>query len=616
MGSKKSAFDHPDLFAEFFNVFDEFENDLSFTDFQGESDEPVEVPDRIQFIKNNADQYLSREMKITNLAKAHFDRFVRQFSLSDAEEKIYHVKLTDTDTMYQICQKIAKRVFKPLLQGIKTEGDACIKQLISLVSPFKVTLTIPLATNTPNVMSKLSRKHLSDEKILKLTISEKGYEPLVIFGLQQESLPKKYSNVLLKDDIRVADLSMVFSALYVVKMVSEVVRMTPSEEDVVYHAYQKVLSQYSESFNKGLLGRWDIRYPFAQHEFVVDASRNILVREFKPAVMRAFAAKGIHVQYLPSKSELNKYMTIGFADPPALSSFSIHRGLEQFFIPLVLNDLRELVYHDVIDISSSGHWWGSINNRKYGIHSVVAKTFLAVWEQKRQQLNSLKYYKELSEGYARSYQTKRNIPQKTIAAMEGSPLNSYFGFVEFDEEADLEKLEVITNEFIAIRETYLSFIDGKNVAVRFRRLGNHKASGLYYPSVRSLCVDIHSPSSMIHEFGHMIDFEYGSLSGEFSFKGIRDLYEKAIQEEMKSNSSLKTQLISRTKYNLSYYLEPTEIFARCFELYLVKVKGVSNSLVPVSFGWEYPQNEGIMEHITFYFDNLLASIALQKRLSA
>ena len=60
---------------------------------------------------------------------------------------------------------------------------------------------------------------------------------------------------------------------------------------------------------------------------------------------------------------------------------------------------------------------------------------------------------------------------------------------------------------------------------------------------------------------------------------------------------------SGSKYNRSYYTMPTEIFARCFELYVSKCLGVKNSIVPAAFSQEgiYPTNDLMLDTISNYF---------------
>ena len=57
-----------------------------------------------------------------------------------------------------------------------------------------------------------------------------------------------------------------------------------------------------------------------------------------------------------------------------------------------------------------------------------------------------------------------------------------------------------------------------------------------------------------------------------------------------------------SKYNLDYYLVPTEVFARCGELYFTRFRGVDNSLLKFERGFDYPENEKLLELIKKYYD--------------
>lgn len=207
------------------------------------------------------------------------------------------------------------------------------------------------------------------------------------------------------------------------------------------------------------------------------------------------------------------------------------------------------------------------------------------------------YRRSLSDSYAKSYMTKKNIPQKMIDAMERSRFNETFGYVEFDEQCDTAKIEEIFKEFDALK-TFLKLKEHKNVALRFRKLGNHKASGLYYPSVRCLCVDVKSPSSMAHELFHMLDYEHGELSRTWDFQKCKDLYKQEFNRLARERGTKFTG-----KYDREYYFQSTEIFARCGEMYLTRVCGIDNSLVkPEETSVAYPWTEELEAAVKDYFD--------------
>lgn len=213
------------------------------------------------------------------------------------------------------------------------------------------------------------------------------------------------------------------------------------------------------------------------------------------------------------------------------------------------------------------------------------------------------YEKEVSGDYARSFQTKKHINKRTVEAMKKSGFNRFFDFVEFDNEVDLGKVDELYKEF----KEFNKFIFGECVAtpetkIRFRKLGQHKASGLYYPAADCICVDIDEPHSLIHEYGHMLDYHNGMFSESSGFRQIRDLYECLLKANIK-----ESKISLNGKYNEKYYMVPTEIFARCFEIYC-KTKGVDNSIIQGDFNFAYPTEERFVGMIMNYFDEMIKNL--------
>lgn len=227
------------------------------------------------------------------------------------------------------------------------------------------------------------------------------------------------------------------------------------------------------------------------------------------------------------------------------------------------------------------------------------KLFYVVYSHRHEALAQWQEYKESAAEYARSYMNKAALPQKTLRAMQASRLNGFFGFVEYDEDVDLEKAAEVEKMFLAVRETYLKRFDASGNAIRFRKLGKHNATGLYYPGVKCLCVDYRHPDSFMHEFGHLIDYECGSLSLGDGFYQVKRLYREWL-------AMYESRFNKKSKYNIRYYLKPTEIFARSFEIYCRRVLGIENDLLPDEFAEAvYPKDERYIREVTAYFNGLL-----------
>lgn len=238
------------------------------------------------------------------------------------------------------------------------------------------------------------------------------------------------------------------------------------------------------------------------------------------------------------------------------------------------------------------------------IYGIIYQALAREWAVSDQ---SKKYRIELMHT-ARVYETKKNIPDKYLKAMAESEFNRYFGYVEIDADCDLKAVTEISKEFIALNRNCFGERKFKTGAIRFRKLGRHRASGLFIPSLNCLCDDIRSPQSIGHEYFHMLDYNDGELSRKYDFLIIRERYEKLLREwlaKQPADSMKKKMLEGNTKYNIAYYLEPTEIFARCGEMYLKEICGVNNSLVSYAGGFAYPKaDEELMNLIKDYYFRL------------
>jgi len=185
--------------------------------------------------------------------------------------------------------------------------------------------------------------------------------------------------------------------------------------------------------------------------------------------------------------------------------------------------------------------------------------------------------------------------------MKNNDFLNYFSYVELDAETDLKRFSVVEKEWLYISNLFNLELLNVQPELRFRKLGKHRALGLYFPGLKCLCVDITSPSSFIHEFGHHIDYIYSKkpLSLQAEFRNIIRLYTKFYDLQREDNKSLKNKR--------NYYLTPTEIFARTFELYLVN-KNVETSFLKdkknMIINDGYPDfNKNALNKINAYFDS-------------
>lgn len=209
---------------------------------------------------------------------------------------------------------------------------------------------------------------------------------------------------------------------------------------------------------------------------------------------------------------------------------------------------------------------------------------------------------------ATAYITKKNIPAKILKAMQSSGFNNYFGYVEFDEDVDLRAVTKIELEFDKLNRQLFHNLAFPDAILRIRKLGKHKAAGLYYPGYNTLCVDIRSPSSFLHEYMHMLDDQWGDLSLSARFDGIVQLYRSTIREHLSElPEAQRVVLNGKSKYNLKYFFHPVEIFARCGEIYFSRILKVESSLLKheTEHDFAYPASEELDALIQTYYEGIL-----------
>ncbi|MBO1138042.1 LPD1 domain-containing protein, partial [Enterococcus faecalis] len=171
---------------------------------------------------------------------------------------------------------------------------------------------------------------------------------------------------------------------------------------------------------------------------------------------------------------------------------------------------------------------------------------------------------------ASAWQTKKHINKETREIMEKTPLKNYFGFIELDNDVDLTLFTQFEQEMARIHAV-LPKTGNVVPDLRLRKLGNHKALGMYVPANHTIAIDFRDTSnaiggvgiqSFIHEYGHALDYGHGNgqlLSMGKEFQEIVTRY--------RDNLSLYATTTYVGK-KAGYYGTPTEVFARAFELYL------------------------------------------------
>ena len=188
---------------------------------------------------------------------------------------------------------------------------------------------------------------------------------------------------------------------------------------------------------------------------------------------------------------------------------------------------------------------------------------------------------------ATAWTTKKTINEQTKKAMESTSLNKLYKFVELDNDVDLDKMAIFESEMAEIKNKLPRFDNEKQATLRLRKLGNYKALGMYVPANNTIAIDFRDGGdtdvmnydeagiqSFVHEYGHFIDYRSsdGRLSDKDEFYKMAKTYTANLEKFAMKN---KNNHVSK---KLGYYLTPTEIFARGFELFM-RAMGLETSLM-------------------------------------
>lgn len=191
------------------------------------------------------------------------------------------------------------------------------------------------------------------------------------------------------------------------------------------------------------------------------------------------------------------------------------------------------------------------------------------------------------------YQTKKHISNKYQAEMDSlsTEWKDYVSYVEIDsqsfkadinqyDQVDLTKLEELRPEFTATFKALPKSNNGQKPILRFRRLQNHRALGMFAPVNNTIALDYRDFGnnnvglrSFIHEYGHFLD--YNTLPNN-ELLSLQVDFQPIIDQVVNYLNKNKDKIDGTKKF--AYLSSSTEIFARSFEYY-VKICGLSNNLI-------------------------------------
>lgn len=131
----------------------------------------------------------------------------------------------------------------------------------------------------------------------------------------------------------------------------------------------------------------------------------------------------------------------------------------------------------------------------------------------------------------------------------------------------------------------------KEVCMKVRRIPDW---GGYYTSLSKLLI-VRDYGSFVHEYAHAYDYSMGRLSGKKEFAPILSLYRAEFDRLVKGRE---------IHPDSGYYKKPTECFARCFEMHVMRRHGACKLLRPYWPEWSYPEDPKLAEMVDGYFDRL------------
>lgn len=249
---------------------------------------------------------------------------------------------------------------------------------------------------------------------------------------------------------------------------------------------------------------------------------------------------------------------------------------------------------------------------------LLFQTILKMMLERNEELEAeQRRYDNISSCIAKANQTKKNISQKIQKLMANNNFLKIFGYTEFDNDVDISKLSIFEQDFIKLQEQ-IALPLAKDHNFRIKKLGKHWGNsiitGLYYPVSKDVIVDLRFSQSFIHEVLHMIDYSSVpgiNLSEMINFRPLIDRYKEVMEESLSKldiNSPIFKQWCGNSVCNKSYFYCPTEIFARCGEIYFRRILKINNSLVDECTDFAYPKDKVLESMIKNYFATVLTTV--------
>lgn len=219
--------------------------------------------------------------------------------------------------------------------------------------------------------------------------------------------------------------------------------------------------------------------------------------------------------------------------------------------------IKQATGHSVYDL---------VDERDMDQHAQVISSVLEAQEFGTQVLAQRKYADNTGKKLAAAWEDKKHPNKTHQQAAENSRLHgSGFGKIEIDNDVDLSEFTDFEQAVLEAQKKLPKIPEGREPDLRIRKLGKHRAAGLYVPHVNTICVDVRDSGSFVHEYGHFLDFQGAESSLGSDFGSVTRRY--------------KDLLRGCPEGKEAYYGTPSEIWARGFELYAVEKLGIDSRLV-------------------------------------
>lgn len=179
------------------------------------------------------------------------------------------------------------------------------------------------------------------------------------------------------------------------------------------------------------------------------------------------------------------------------------------------------------------------------------------------------HIKEHSGSVATAYMDKKNPDKIRQDLMKNTKLNKIFRKVEIDNDVDPAEFANFEQAYAEVADKLPPIPGDKKPEIRIRKLGKHRATGIFFPHKNTICIDVRDSSAFIHEYGHYVDLivkDNQSLNEDF----------RQITKDYSKKLTVPEGLAGRKR---EYYTTPTEVHSRMFEVYAHERLGIDNRLV-------------------------------------